>query len=91
MEAAGIVFIAWAFVDRVRLHGRVAEIVIEPAGAGVGAMENRVDGGEAVVFFRERAEFRELIFEIDAVVKREIDGVQIRAAADRDRFVFIDA
>ena len=74
-----------------RLPGDVAEIVVEPTGAGIGAVENRFDRGQPFLLACETADFRELQFEPEAVVQWKIQRIEIGAAAHRDRLVAIDA
>src|SRR5262245_34218922 len=67
-----------------RLVSCIAEVVVESAGSGVGPFENATDPCGARLLVGEAADLRELVLQPHSVIEREVDGIQIRPAADGD-------
>ena len=72
------------------LRGRIAQVVVVSARSGIGAVQNRVNRAETVRLLVHLADLCELTSQPHAIVKREVDGVQVGAPADGNGPVALD-
>jgi hypothetical protein len=82
----GIFFVAPS-PNKVWLRRQVAEIIIKTAGPGILPVDNLVDKIEAALFVVKSAQVVELVLQPNAVVERQIDRVEVRAAPDPNRLI----
>src|SRR6185503_700652 len=76
--------------DQVRAAERIAEVVVEAAGPGVGPADDRLDGRKAVPLALELPDLLEAAPEPGRGVQGDADGVEVRPATDADRAVALD-
>ena len=70
-----------------RATQRIAQVVVEPPGAGVRPVDDRVQLLQTLRLARQLADRRESALQPFAIVQDLIDGVEVGPAADRDRLV----
>src|SRR5262249_37566245 len=85
------VFFKTGAANQMRLLGQIAQIVIKTPGTGILTVDDLVQPLGAFAFRRRFANLAELLFEPEAVVKREVYRVEVRAAPDRDGLILFDA
>src|SRR5437870_4558632 len=75
--------------QQVRLTRWVAQVIIKSSRPRVGPVHERVDSSQPLAFTFQLTQLRETSLEPTAIVQRNVDGVEIRTAAYRNRFVAI--
>src|SRR4029077_14655817 len=78
-------------LDEMRVVDEAAHVVVEAAGTGVGPVHDPRDPPQPLVLVRQGSYLADPVLQPHPVVEREIDRVEVRAAADVDGLVPGDA
>jgi len=79
------------FLDKVRLPGRVPEVIVKSAGTGIRPWMISIDRHQSLGFRSELANVGETILQPEKVVKWKINRVQTCSTIHGDSPVFFDA